>query len=170
MRISKIHFRSSELNLFQVIHNVLTTKAFWILFGLLFVNPLFAQYSNATLNGPWRWHSVPFHTDPDSSMCIVFDGNGKIPDVLAFFFSTTGSAYSVGSNGAFSGTMSLSNSLLAFTGQIISQNNFTLTIEKESFVFSRIMNPGSLTDTLAGTLISNSYGQKNIMMILNNKG
>lgn len=164
-------FLATGLFLVSARTNLFAKRTIWAIVALLNVHPLFAQYSNATLNGPWRWHSVPFNPDPDSTLCLVFDGNGNITDVLAFQFSKSGSTYSVSSSGVFSGSISLDQSLISITGQLISQNILTVTIADANFTgpFSRITNPGALTDSLVGVL-SGNYGQKNITLVLNSQG
>ena len=52
-----------------------------------------AQYSNATLNGPWLLYQNPLSPYNDSLVYILFDGNGSITDFGAF--GTFSGSYSV---------------------------------------------------------------------------
>jgi predicted outer membrane repeat protein len=127
----------------------------------------FAQYSNATLNGPWFLHTVPLYPYNDSLNYLVFDGNGNIIDGNMFCTSFSGN-YSVTAGGAISGTLCGS---YPFSGQLSSQNYATMgTGVGSGFVLSRITNPGALTDSLVGILDAGSCGQKNVTLRLNSQG
>ena len=56
----------------------------WAFVALLNTGPLFAQYSNATMNGQWLFHGGPFSTanaEADTSLFYIgFDANGNITD------------------------------------------------------------------------------------------
>ena len=101
-----------------------------------------------------------------------FDGKGSIPDILAFIHGYSGSFYSVSSSGVVSGGLCFNTDTTLFTGQLTSQNTVRISIPDHNFIgpFSKITNPGALTDTLVGVLISVSYGQKNIVLVLNSQG
>lgn len=128
-------------------------------------NTLLAQYSNATLNGPWFLHSVPLQIyDDEATNYVVFDGNGNIIDGSMFINSYSGSTYSVSPSGAISGTLVGTYPL---TGQLYSQNFAIMT---SGGLLSRISNPGVLTDSLVGILYTENCGQKAVTLRLNSQG
>ncbi len=135
-------------------------------------NSLFAQYSNATLNGPWFMDTIPAQIySTDNTNYLVFDGNGHITD-FSGFGSMTGN-YAVTTGGVVSGALTDGTDTYPFSGQLSSQNFGNLTTLMGSscnFGLSRIANLGLLTDSLVGVLYSDSCGQKNIVLRLNNQG
>jgi len=138
----------------------------WIIFIVLAISGK-AQYSDASLNGAWFIYQEPMTPFGDSLLYLVFDGNGSIID-FSGCGSTNGSNYTVTDNGAISGNLIIvGESTLPFTGQLSSSNLGVLSIDGTDFVLSKISNPGALTDTLTGVLITTGYGQKNIMLKLN---
>lgn len=142
------------------------TKLFTI-FMLLCANTLLAQYSNATLNGPWFLHTVPIYPHDDSLNYLVFDGSGNIID--GNMFGSVGGNYSVTSGGAISGTLIIVRSSIdsfPLAAQLISQNVATMG----NSLLSRVTNAGALTDTLVGILSTTICGQKNVTIVLNSQG
>jgi hypothetical protein len=137
----------------------------------MYASTLFAQYSNATLNGPWWLGFYPFHIyNADSTLYLVFDGNGNITDWNGFGPGFNGN-YSVTTSGAISGTVSWHDGSVSLTAQLVSQNFAIVdsgTLGK-NMVFSRITNPGALTDSLVGILYS-GCGQENVTLRLNGQG
>ncbi len=148
----------------------------WALLALLNANTLFAQYSNATLNGQWLMHSVPISIGLDSGLAYIgFDGNGIITDCCTFG-TVDGSTYSVSSpGGVISGTL-ITHGLSGdadtgrFSGQLTSQNYATLDVEGMNLGLSRILTPGALTDSLVGVLSSPVAGERNVTLRLDNQG
>ena len=141
-----------------------------ILFGLVLClvlstnSGLLAQYSNASVKGPWLLNQYPLPLVNDTeTIYLVFDGNGNITD-MGGFGTCTGN-YSVIGNGTFTGTFCSH----AFSGQFISQNYGMVSINGNNLKLSRIMNPGALTDTLTGE-IGFVCGTKNIKLTLNSNG
>jgi len=129
-----------------------------------------AQYSNATLNGAWFMYQAPLTPYGDSLMYMIFDGNGNIT-AWSGFGSINGSNYTVNASGAISGTLIVTGEgSFPFVGQLNSQGLGNITADGMNYVLTRIANPGALTDTLSGVLITNGYGQKNIMLKLNQLG
>lgn len=139
-------------------------------------NTLLAQYSNATLNGPWFMDTIPAQIySPDNTNYLVFDGNGNIID-----FSGNGNGvpitgnYSVTTGGSISWTLvDGSRNSYPFSGQLISQNSGNITTMMSNninFSLSKITNPGALTDSLVGIISNPNCGQKNITLRLNSYG
>ena len=113
--------------------------------ALVCAQGLFAQYSNATLNGPWLLYTPSRVLNPDSLGYLVFDGNGHIIDGNMFQF--VASQYSVTASGAVTGTIMGS---YPFSAQLISSDVATMG----PMTLKRIANPGALTDSLIGTVTS----------------
>ncbi len=155
----------------------LVTKIMMLAFiTLLSASPLFAQYSNATLNGQWFAHTVPVSIGLEGTIFYIgFDGNGTITDCCTFG-TVDGSSYSVSaSSGVISGTLiihSLDGGIdtTQFSGQLISENNATLNLLGTIMSFSKILSPGALTDSLVGVLNSPVAGQLNVTIRLDNQG
>lgn len=139
------------------------------------VTPSIAQYSNATLNGPWLLYNGPINTanaEADTGLTyIVFDGNGHITDWENF--GPIGGTDSVTASGTISVTLIIGNlggssaDTVRFSGQLTSPNYATLG---QGSGLSRIINPGALTDSLVGVLNSPVAGQKYISIHLNSQG
>jgi len=148
-----------------------------IFFGLMFClnlsdnNGLFAQYSDASLNGPWFIYKAPLRPLFDSTKYIVFNDNGLVTD--ASWWGTTGGNDTVTASGAFSGSVVIDlllERLITFSGQLYSSNAGTISLESENYKISKIDNPGALTDSLVGYIYAQSIGKKNITLQLNNNG
>ena len=134
----------------------------WMLIALLCAKVLFAQYSNATLNGPWFLYTQSRVLNVDSLGYLVFDGNGNIIDGNMFQFVT--SHYSVTASGVITGTIM---GAYPFSAQLISPNVATMG----PMTLKRISNPGALTDSLIGVVTSDlCSATKNIVLRLNNQG
>ena len=58
--------------------NFFTTYLFWVVLALINSNALLAQYSNATLNGPWFVYTELLNPYSDHQSYLVFDGIGNI--------------------------------------------------------------------------------------------
>jgi hypothetical protein len=137
---------------------------------LFFNDAVFAQYSNATLNGPWFLDTIPAQIYNDVyTNYLVFDGNGNIIDGSMFCNAISGS-YSVTAGGAVSGSFTCDGSPFPFSAQLISQNYAPCLPLGSGWAFSRVMNPGALTDSLVGTLFTTNCGQRNVTLRLNSQG
>lgn len=140
-----------------------TTTILKTLFILLLTNYSIAQYSNASLTGPW-W------TTTDADTYILFDGNGNINE-FGIFSGVTGSnigTYSVASNGDITGTFDVF--MMSFTGSFTDANNATLTIAGQgSFPIERILYPGALAETLTGSFVVDSE-TKNVVLTVDANG
>jgi PKD repeat protein/photosystem II stability/assembly factor-like uncharacterized protein len=128
-----------------------------------------ALYSNATLNGPWFFHIEPLSPYNDSLAYFVFDGNGNIID-MSGFSGPMGGTYSVSSNGAFSGNLTIDIDTYPLSGQLTSQNTGTCSAAGMNWKISRIANTGALSDSLVGTLYTQNCGQKDVTIRLNSQG
>jgi len=150
----------------------LATKiAIWTIISLLYANASFAQYSNATLNGPWWLGFYPFQIyNYDSTLYLVFDGNGNITDWDGFGPGFNGN-YSVTTSGAISATVTWRDGSVSLTAQLVSQHFATVDSGAigKNCVLSKITNPGALTDSLVGILYS-GCGQANVTLRLNGQG
>jgi len=165
MNVKRIVDRAREILKKENTFRLFTKNTVCAAIVLLFANTLFAQYSNATLNGPWFVHSVPFVLDDQSFMYWVFDGNGHIVD--GSMFATISGNYSVSSSGALTGNLIISGVTAgALSGQFVSNNLLTAG----TMVMERIANPGALTDSLVGTITSGLCGTRNIVLRLNSQG
>ena len=135
-------------------------------------NTLFAQYSNATLNGPWFMDTIPAQIyNDDNTNYLVFDGNGNITDFSGF--GTITGTYSVTTSGVISGALTDGTDTYPFSGQLSSQifgNITTLMGDNSNFGLSKIANLGLLTDSLVGILNTANCGQRNVTLRLNNQG
>ena len=107
-----------------------------------------AQYSNATLNGPWLLYQNPLSPYNDSLVYILFDGNGSITDFGGF--GTFSGSYSVNAIGTFSGILNADEGSFQLSGQLTSQNTATMG----DYILSRVSNPGALSGTITGFLNS----------------
>jgi type IX secretion system substrate protein len=145
-------------------------KKYFLLIGLacfLIPNHIFAQYSNASLNGPW------LNLSANGFAYIIFDGNGNVTSLGAPVDSLhpTGT-YSVTSSGAFTAALNLTFGLLPDTGQflndstVISHNAATgpsLDIE--------VTNPGALEGTWSGRIYdSTTLSSRNIQFTVSSSG
>jgi len=136
-------------------------------FTVLFNNANFAQYSNATLNGAWFLDTIPTQIYNDvNTNYLVFDGNGNIIDGSMFCDATSGT-YSVTASGAISGSFTCDGSPFPFSAQFVSQNYAPMG---SGYAMSRVMNPGALTDSLVGTLVTANCGQRDVTLRLNSQG
>ncbi len=136
---------------------------------------LLAQYSNTTLNGPWLIYQQPLRPAVDTTMYMVFDGNGTITDMSGFGTITTGN-YHVTASGTLSAllvcqSLSGNSDSLQFTGQLTSQTTGTLHLVGMDLAYNmqKISNPGALTDSLSG-ILGFVCGSKNIVLRLNSDG
>lgn len=143
-------------------------KVFTMLMLALSINA-FAQYTNATLNGPWFIYTSPISPYGDSLLYVVFDGVGGVTDMSGFATTISGS-YTVASGGAFSGTLSIDGSPYPFSGQLSSQDAGTITIVGSNMLCARVANQGALKDTLVGLLYTQSCGQRSVTIAVNNLG
>ena len=122
-----------------------------------------AQYSNATLNGPWLIYQNPLTPYNDSLVYIIFDGNGSITDFGGF--GTFSGNYSVNTTGAFSGILNSDEGSFPLSGQLNSQNTATMGDR----ILSKVSNPGALSGTITGFLNS-ECGVEFVILTVDNQG
>lgn len=146
-------------------NNLITLLLAGIL-SLLMLQNARAQYSNATFNGPWLMHTVPLSPFGDSVNYLVFDGAGHVIDGNMFPAPVQGT-YNVNSNGSFTLMLTLEGDTMNFGGLLISQNE---SQPMGGWKMTRVPNPGALTETLTGTLITNGYGQRSVSFTINHNG
>ena len=134
-------------------------------------NTLFAQYSNASLNGPWFYGNISDANLRDKVMYFIFDGNGLITE-WGGFGPNSGSNYSVTSSGSITGTIYADGNPVVFSGQLNSSTTGTLTVESETEPIIKVDNPGALTDSLIGVIDATPAGcsQKNVTICINSQG
>lgn len=110
-----------------------------------------AQYSNASLNGPWYGASL----EPDIYM--IFDGNGNITELGAFGMVNSAAhvgTYTVTSSGYFTGSIVSDGSVMTITGQFVSTDSIVnINVGKllPNASLSKIQDPGSLEGKWKGT-------------------
>ena len=140
--------------LFQPVINNYSTMKKQVLMALLSASVTtasIAQYSNATLNGPWLLMDDPFDPYNGNGIYLTFDGAGSIVDGGLFACSVTGS-YTVTVSGAISGVLNCDTSY-PFTGQFYSQDSAEVTFTGMfTLIWERVMDLGALEGTLSGTL------------------
>ena len=118
-----------------------------------------AQYSNASLNGPW------IAGTGNSSSYIIFDGNGNISSLgTKDDLVCPVGIYSVQSNGNILATLTLAGGMDTVTGTLTSATTATIYINGNGpFSLSGVTNIAALTDTFSGTVYdSSSQVVKNI--------
>lgn len=140
-----------------------TTTILKTLFVLLLTNYSIAQYSNASLNGPWM-------TTTDNDSYILFDGNGNITE-FGVYGGVTGSnvgTYSITSSGAITGNFSIFS--MDFTGQMTDANTASITIVGVGTLpLDRIVYPGALAETLTGTFVADN-STNNVVLTVDENG
>ena len=122
-----------------------------------------AQYSNATLSGPWLLYQNPLTPYNDSLVYIIFDGNGSITDFGGF--GTFSGSYTVNATGSFSGILNMDEGSFPLSGQLTSQNKATMGDR----ILSRVTNPGALSGTISGVLNS-ACGSATVTLTVDNQG
>ena len=122
-----------------------------------------AQYSNATLSGPWLLYQNPLTPYNDSLTYIIFDGNGSITDFGGF--GTFSGSYSVNASGAFSGILNMGEGSFPLSGQLTSQNTATMGDR----ILSKVSNPGALSGTITG-ILNSECGSATVTLTVDNQG
>jgi hypothetical protein len=143
---------------------------FLLVVGLLISISLKAQYSNATLSGPWFIYTEPLNPfEEDGLMYIVFDGNGNITDFCGF--GEMSGTYTVSSSGAIDATLMADDESIPFTGQLTSETSGSILVMGEmTFTLVKISNPGALSSSISGILTTTECGQRNVTLTINNQG
>jgi photosystem II stability/assembly factor-like uncharacterized protein len=149
--------------------NLFTSYLLWVIIALNNTNVVLAQYSNATLNGPWFFYTEPLNPYNDQLNYAIFDGNGNITAASGFPAPATGN-YTVNANGSFSGNAIMGGESFPFTGQLISQNGGTINFGDGMNTLSKIPNPGALQDKIIGELRTENYGTKNVTLNIDSQG
>lgn len=129
----------------------------------------FAQYNQASLNGPWFIELTPANPyGEDSLTYIVFDGAGNIV-TFSGFCSTIGGTYTVSSSGVIGGNLTCDGGSYPMSGQLTSTTTGTAFIDK-NYNLVKVANPGALATTLTGTLNADNCGSANVSFTLDNNG
>lgn len=134
-----------------LINTILTMRKSFILvfffIALLCISNVSAQYSNASLNGPWFARNF----EPDTYM--IFDGNGNVNELGSYGGVTDSNVgtYSVTAGGYLSGTLLIDDQTYPFAGQFITSDSIIFADGIHSF--SKIVNPGALSGTWTGTIV-----------------
>ncbi len=145
-----------------------TPSLLCVIFFLVNSNVLLAQYSTATLNGPWFVYTEPLNPYNDNLNYFVFDGNGNITAMNGFPSPITGT-YTVNADGSFNGILN-GGGTIPFSGQLTSANEGTGTALGANWKFHRIVTPGALQDKITGTLTTQNYGARNVTINIDNQG
>jgi photosystem II stability/assembly factor-like uncharacterized protein len=150
--------------------NFFSSYLLWVVLALVNSNALLAQYSNATLNGPWFGYNIePLNPyDPEFNY-IVFDGLGNIIGGGQFPAPTTGS-YSVTLSGVVSGTLLIGGEVIPISGQLTSLNEANIIAVGLNFKFHKIANPGALKDKITGTLTTQNNGSRTVTLNIDSQG
>lgn len=128
-----------------------------------------AQYSNATLDGPWLAYAPPLDPINNPTTYLVFDGVGGIVDV-GIFCQGVGGTYVVTSNGAITGTLQCGTTI-PLTGQFYSPDSASVDLDGIEAALVRMADPSALEGTLTGTLSTQNCGiQSNVVLELNSEG
>jgi photosystem II stability/assembly factor-like uncharacterized protein len=145
--------------------NFFTTYLLWVVLALINSNALLAQYSNATLNGPWFVYTELLNPYSDHQSYLVFDGIGNITATSGSPSPITGT-YNVNPNGTFSGILNITAGY-PFSGQLTSATEGTLTLGTG---FHKILNPGALQDKIDGRLSTQYQGGRYVTLYIDNQG
>lgn len=118
----------------------------------LCANPVFAQYSNASLNGPW--YGLNF--DPDAYM--IFDGNGNVNEFGVYGGVTNSNigTYYVSPIGDLSVSLSVGGETFNLNGQFITADS--ISFKDNIHYLLKIPDAGALSDTWSGGITNSSYG------------
>lgn len=144
----------------KIIHALLTALVFAL------PNALSAQYSNASFNGPWILEVQDYDY-------IIYDGNGTINALgIARDSLFPVGTYSVQSNGAFTGSLTLTNGVTSITGNLTSDSTATFMLNGQGpYSEVRANGPGNSPDTLTGTIYdSTSHITRNVTMTVSSNG
>jgi len=109
-----------------------------------------AQYSNASLDGPWLW-VIGSH----EAIYLVFDGYGSITDLGIFNSPSPAGSYSVAPDGAITGSIWLDEST-PFTGQMQTDSTGVLSVGSTAAQVLRVMHPGACSGLWNGQFVQDS--------------
>lgn len=140
--------------------------------ALVALSNLFAQYTEATLNGPWFARNTVLDTFAVDNMgYVVFDGNGDVTDISTFNMGCSGfiGNYTVTANDSFLLDLRTSScESLSYAGQFLSDHSATYM--SGTRILWKVPHTGALRDSLAGVLNSPGCGQKSIVLCLDSEG
>jgi photosystem II stability/assembly factor-like uncharacterized protein len=150
--------------------NFFSSYLLWVVLALVNSNLVLAQYSNATLNGPWFGYLEPLDPYNDQFGYMVFDGLGHIVDGSQFPSQTTGT-YAVNPDGSFTANLINGSMTVPFEGQLSSSTEATASAMGMTFNFHKIANPGALKDKITGTLTTTGgCGVRNVTFNIDSNG
>ncbi len=150
--------------------NFFTSYLLWVVIALVNSNALLAQYSNATLNGPWFGYLAPLDPYNDQFGYMVFDGLGNIIDGSQFPSQTSGT-YTVNPDGSFTANFINGSDAVLFEGQLSSPTEAMVSAMGMIFNFHKIANPDALKDKIAGTLTTTGgCGVRDVTFNIDNNG
>ena len=158
------------LNDTAALHKLTIMKKLLLLFALAnFLLPaqLFAQYSNASLNGTWVIMG-------QNDIYINFDGNGHITDMgfqqdSVFPVGT----YSVAVQGAFTSTLNLTQGITTVTGNMLTDTSAVIVVDTTQgpFLVFKVSNTGALAGVWSGYIYdSTTQALRNIQLTVNSSG
>ena len=129
-----------------------------------------AQYSNATLTGPW----ITFNSSNNGGVnYIIFDGAGNITQLGSKndTLSPVGT-YSVTAPGAISATLNLTQGTTTVTGQLLNDSSANLTVTGLGSIYAdKVLNTGALAGTWSGVIFDTSANySKNVTLTVSNTG
>ncbi len=115
--------------------------------GLAIPGHIFAQYSVATLNGPWIAHSQGYNY-------VIFDGAGTITELGSKMDSVHPvGTYTVSPTGVIAATLYQTNGVVHITGNMVSDSAETFYVDSTQGPFQKY----KVLDTLALEGIWNGY-------------
>ena len=127
---------------------------------LLTANIADAQYSDASLNGPWIMFYVEDDPENPNTVFIIFDGQGSITDMGIFNPSDSLGTYSVDSTGSFIGFLYFDD--IPLEGQIISDTTavVVLIVGEDSLSASmvKVMDEGACQGNWSGSFVQDTTG------------
>ena len=126
-----------------------------------------AQYSNASLNGPWIIIC-------DNDEYIIFDGQGGIKEIgfekdTLFPVGT----YSVSSSGLIAATLNLTNEVSTINGHLLSDSTSSIYVDTTDGPFSmfKVSDTAALAGTWTGYIFdSSTLASRNIQFTVNGDG
>lgn len=145
-------------------------KKLLLLFALVyFMIPIstFAQYSNATLSGPWVVTS-------ENDLYIIFDGNGIVDQVGSSDDSLFPiGTYSVSSPGVVIASLNLAGGVISISGNMLTDStaSFYIDTTEGPNMMYKVSNPGALAGTWGGSLYDSIIQTtQNIQLTVNANG
>jgi hypothetical protein len=128
---------------------------------------IYAQYSNASLSGPWITNN-----DNSQIVYIIFDGAGNITQLGASIDSLNPvGTYSVTGPGAIAVTLNVTQGTVNLTGQMINDSSANLTGGIGNVYAYKVLNTGALEGTWSGVIFDTLANySKNVTLTVNSTG